>query len=93
MIRGRVVQAQVKASSALRALTHSNADAQRTFMELDAPKVLIKLYIKVSEHNFPHILAGCKSDLLVLIPWERFWPGRGESYIATAQKCRMLTSH
>ena len=47
MIRGRNVQVQVKASSALRALAENNTESQQAFLELDAPKVLIRLYVKV----------------------------------------------
>ena len=47
MIRGRNMQVQVKASAALQALAENNAESQQAFLELDAPKVLIRLYVKV----------------------------------------------
>ena len=47
MIRGRNMQVQVKASCALQALAENNAESQQAFLELDAPKVLIRLYVKV----------------------------------------------
>ena len=43
------MQVQVKASSALQALAENNAESQQAFLELDAPKVLIRLYVKVQK--------------------------------------------
>jgi len=43
LIRGRNVTVQVKAAAALEALADHNADSQRAFLELDAPKALMKL--------------------------------------------------
>ena len=56
MIRGRNVQVQVKASLALRALAESNTESQQAFLELDAPKVLIRLYVKVKKFDLSSVL-------------------------------------
>ena len=43
LIKGRNVSVQVKAASALEALAEDNPASQKVFLDLDAPKALIKL--------------------------------------------------
>ena len=43
LIKGRNVRVQVKAANALEAMATNNFKCQKAFLELDAPKVLIKL--------------------------------------------------
>jgi len=43
LIKGRNVRVQVKAANALEAMATNNVKCQKAFLELDAPKVLLKL--------------------------------------------------
>ena len=47
LILGRKVTVQMKAASALESLANNNTNSQRAFLDLDAPKALMKL-LKVS---------------------------------------------
>ena len=43
LIKGKNVRVQVKAANALEAMATNNYRCQKAFLELDAPKVLLKL--------------------------------------------------
>jgi len=43
LIKGRNVRVQVKAANALEAMASNNQGCQKAFLDLDAPRVLIKL--------------------------------------------------
>ena len=47
LIKGRVVNVQVKAAAALEALSENNPASQKAFLDLDAPKAIMRLFIKV----------------------------------------------
>ena len=68
LIKGRVVNVQVKAAAALEALPQENPASQKAFLDLDAPKAIMRLFIKVNTrhiHQFVSVAVKVNSEKVI----------------------------